>query len=293
MHRIFPLMSLVLFMAVTGCQPTAPAAKFIDQADRLHRGALASTVVADSDLNEYVQEVGDRVVAAARVVAPNKVNDAFISRVRCEVVISNTINAFSTGGTHVYITTGLLRQCETEEQLTAAIAHAYAHLLNLDLEATKMKPDPAVPLQLVVWNFVTNRYTREQERSADALAAAIFAQAGYDPERFGGLFERMEGFNGGRTAPDRESLPGRAADAMAAASTAKRSDRALPVADPETYASLREKAAKFEEPATETVPLVFLRAFPNCVLAADTPEQLAAQARLKPIPPPTAKLEPN
>ena len=137
------LLSLILLFALSAGVPAdrAPGGESSSiRPDRLHRGALASTVVTDSDLNEYVQEIGDRIVAAARIVAPNKVNDAFIARVRCEVVNCDTINAFATGGTHVYVSTCLFRQCETEEHLAAGIAHAlWRHLLNLDIEATKMK----------------------------------------------------------------------------------------------------------------------------------------------------------
>ncbi|HET6249696.1 MAG TPA: M48 family metallopeptidase [Tepidisphaeraceae bacterium] len=283
-----------LLLLLVGCQAPAPAAKFIEQADRMHSGALASTVVVNTDLDDYVQQVADRVVAAAKLAAPGRVNVAFIDKVRCHLVSSNTINAFSTGGTHVYVTTGLFQQCQNEEELAGAIAHAYAHLIDLDLEATKMNPNPGEPLTMVAWDFVTNRYTLTQERRADALALSIFAQAGYDPDHFANLFERMESITGGNVAPDRESLPARAANLQAAAAAVKRTPHVFPVADPKTFVSLRDQAAAYHEPTTLTVPLIFLRAFPNCVLSADTMEQKEAQERLKPVaPPPRAPVEPN
>ena len=254
----------------------------------------ASTVVVNTDLNDYVQQVADRVVQAAKLAAPGKVNPAFIDKVRCHLVSSNTINAFSTGGTHVYVTTGLFRQCQNEEELAGAIAHAYAHLIDLDLETTQMKPNPAEPLTMIAWDFVNNRFTLAQARRADALALSIFAQAGYDPGHFASLFEHMEGVTGGSVAPDREPLPARAADLQAAAAEVRRAPHVFPVADPKTFISLRDQAAAYQEPGTLTVPLIFLRAFPNCVLSDDTPEQKDAQARLKPVaPPPRQPIEPN
>jgi hypothetical protein len=222
------------------------------------------------------------------------VNAAFIAQVHCHLVNSNTINAFTTGGTHVYVTTGLFQQCQSEEELTAAIAHAYAHLIDLDLESTAMKPNPGEPLTMVAWDYVTDRYTLAQEKRADSLALSIFAQAGYDPSRFANLFERMEALTGGNVAPDREPLPLRAANLQAAAMDVKRTSRIFPVADPKTFISLRDRAATYREPANLTVPLIFLRAFPNCILSADTPEQKEAQERLRPAAPPArAPIEPN
>jgi Zn-dependent protease with chaperone function len=285
---------LALVILLTGCQAAPPAAKFIEQADRLDSGALASTVVVDTDLNDYVQQVANRIAQAAKTAAPSKVNDAFIARVRCQLVNCNVINAVSTGGTHVYVTSGLFRQCQTEEELAAAIAHAYAHLIDRDLETTKMKPDPAEPLSMVAWDFVANRFTREQEHQADALALAIFAQAGYDPSRFSGLFDHMETMSGGNVAPDREPLPERAAALLASSANMTRNARKLPVADPKTFISLRDEAAQIHEPAPASVPLIFLRAIPNCILSGDTREQREAQERLKPVaPPPQHPLEPS
>jgi hypothetical protein len=68
----------------------------------------------------------------------------------------------------------------------------------------------------------------------------------------------------------------------------------LPVADPKTFISLRDQAAQIQEPASASVPLIFLRAIPNCILSGDTREQREAQERLKPVaPPPQHPLEPS
>jgi len=282
---------VALFSILTGCQATTPAAKFIEQADRFHNGALASTVVADSDLNEYLQDVSGRIAVAAKAAAPNKVNEEFIARVHCHLVASSTINAFSTGGTHVYVTNGLFQQCQNEEELATAISHAYAHLINLDLEATKIQPDPTRPLTMVAWDFVLNRFTLEQEKRADALALAIYAQAGWDTVQYPNLYEHMEGISAGNVAPDRESLPARAFRLEALAGEVKRPARKLPVADPKTFIMLRQRAAQYREPLVAGVPQILLRAFPNCVLSGDTSEQKAAQEQLRPVNPPEIKKE--
>jgi hypothetical protein len=288
-------LTLTLILFLTGCQgPVAPSWNFIEQGDRLDAGDLASTAVVDSDLTDYVHDVGVRIAQGAKLAAPTKVNDAFIAGVRCQLVNCRVINAFATGGTHVYVTSGLLQHCQSEEELATAIAHAYAHLINRDLETTKMKPNPAEKLTMVAWDFVVNRYTREQERQADVLAAQILAGAGYDPANASKLFDHMESFSGGILAPDRDPLPDRAAKMNADSAHLTAAARKLPVADPKTFITLRNRSEQIQEPLEMTVPRIILLAIPNCILSGDTKEQQEAQARLRPVaPPPQHPLEPS
>lgn len=296
-RRLARLLTFSIAIAMTllagSCSAPAPAAQFVRQAQRLHDGALSATVVSDPDLSEYVQDIGERIAAAAHDAAPGKANADFLRQVKCHLVNCDTINVICTGGTHVYVYAGLMRECRSEDELAAAIAHAYAHLIDRDLEATKMRPDPRRPLVDVAWQFVTNRYTLAQEQSADRLALAIYVKAGWNPARFPILFERLEAATGGNVAPDRQPLPVRAADLREEASRLPRTRPVAPVADPKTYNTLRAQSATLREPAAPTVPLIILRAFPNCMLSGDTPIQRAAQERLRPPPPPPQKLEPS
>ena len=269
----FILATGLLLVGMSGCQAPTPAASFVQQADRLHEGALASTVVSDTDLNDYLQEIVSRIARATEAAAPGKVNETFISHVRCHLVDCDTINAFSTGGSHIYVTHALFQQCQTEDELAAAIAHAYAHLVNLDIEATAMRPDASTPLSMVAWQFVVNRFTREQERNADTLAIKVYSKAGWETSQFAGLFERLESVNGGNVAPDRDSLPQRSLTLHGIAAQLDSTHRAIPVADPRTFASLRQRTAIVHEPSALTPAEIFLRAFPNCMLSGDTAEQ--------------------
>ncbi|HZL37817.1 MAG TPA: M48 family metalloprotease, partial [Tepidisphaeraceae bacterium] len=291
---LFLILALSLLALSGGCQAPAPAAKFVAQAQALHDQSLASTVASDGDLAEYVQDIADRIAAAAKQAAPGLANADFLSRVRCHLVNCDTINVFCTGGTHIYVYAGLLRQCQSEDELAAAIAHAYAHLIRLDLEKTRMRPDPRRLPAAVAWEFVINRFTLAQEENADRLAVTIYAKAGWDPSHFPVLFERLEAFSGGNVAPDRQPLPVRAADVRATGADLPKMRGVTPVADPRTFILLRDRAARMSAgSAAPTVSEVFLRAFPNCMLSGDTSEQREAQERLRPPPPPPRKLEPS
>ena len=92
------------------------------------------------------------------------------------------INVFSTGGSHLYVYRGLFDFCHTEEELAAAMAHAYAHALNLDTEGTGMNPPEGdAAAAAVAWDYVVNRFAAQQEQESDKLAFRLYARAGWDP----------------------------------------------------------------------------------------------------------------
>ena len=75
------------------------------------------------------------------------------------------------------------------------------------------------------------------------------------------------------------------------AAKAEQKWRKATVADRGTFSALKSSAAKLKEPAGDGT--LMLRAFPNCVLSADTSDQVAAQATLRPIKPNKVEIEPN
>lgn len=289
--RYVPLV-LAFLLLCSGCMGPAPAAQYVQQAQRLHDGALASAVTSNPDLRDYMQLVGKRIIDAARAVEPNRTYDPIFPQMKFHLVVSSVPNVFTTGGSHIYIYNALFQLCENEDELAAAMAHAYAHAIDLDIEHTGMNPDPNAPLSLVAWQFVIHRFTLPQEQAADRLAFQIYSKAGYDPKQYPALFERLAGMFPDNVFPDRTPLPLRAQQARDMAAQTAPARRPLPVADPQTFRSLHGQAATLNLSQANPEATLFLRAFPNCMLSGDTPEQQAAQQQLKPIPPPT-RLEPS
>jgi hypothetical protein len=284
------LLCLAAFM--TGCAPPAPTKAFVEQAARLHNEALAPVAATDTDLSEYFQIVGRRLMDGAHAAAPQKTRAAFFSDLQTHLVATPIPNAFVTGGSHVYVYNGLFQACLTEEELAAAMAHAYAHTINLDVEKVKIRPNPERGLRYVAYDFVEsrNRFTLKQERDAHELAFQIYVHAGYNPERFENVYQVLADRYPAATA-DRVSLRTRATEAHAWAARADQKWRKPTVADRATFTSLKKKAALLKEPAGDGA--LMLRAFPNCVLSADTSDQLAAQATLRPVLPNKVEIEPN
>jgi predicted Zn-dependent protease len=284
--------AILLAAILVGCSAPAPSAAFVAQAERLHQGALASVVTNNPDLRDYLQFIGKRIADAAHEAVPNRANEQLLAGLQCHLVDCPVINGFYTGGNHVYIYTALFQACQSEDELAAAIAHEYAHAINLDVEKTKLRPDPNRPLPAVTWQFVVNRFTLDQQAAADDLALQIYIRGGWDAARFAQFFDRLA------TVPtsvaiDRAPLPARAARLREQARDASRDSRKPPVADPKTFEALRHQAESQSQPAANPDAQLFLRAFPNCILSGDPPQTLEAQDKLRPPPPPPTKLEPS
>src|SRR5260221_6210577 len=105
-----PLLFLFVLSGIGGC--AVPDHEIIDQADKAHSG-LKPAVINDRELADYVQTVGDRIVEAAKEADRNKVGPKshfqdedrtwmFSNKMQFHFVNSKTLNAFTTGGEHMY-----------------------------------------------------------------------------------------------------------------------------------------------------------------------------------------------
>jgi hypothetical protein len=302
MVRLLIVASAVALAAVSGLGCAGPRAKpqFVQQAQRLHDKALAPAISRDGDLADYVQAVGERLLEGARAAAPDKAADPVFSRLKFHLVGAELPNVFTTGGTHVYVYSGLLRPgvCDTEEELAAAMAHAVAHAMNLDVQNTLRDPDARLPPPAVAWQFVTNRFTPQQEWAADKLAFAMYARAGWDPEQYGNLYLKLGDRYPGRPENGRAPLSYRTEAGRVSGLEPQRRWRQPPVADRRTFNDLRRSATSLGTAATGPALLapeaqIILWALPNCVLPFDLPGQVQAQELLRPRPQAGPPVEPN
>src|SRR5688500_4354613 len=173
--RLLPLLALAGALYAAGCQSgPVPAQEFVVEADQIHQAALEQTVSRDPELNGYFDAIGRRISAGATAANANNTKGETLRNMKLHLVSSpEVVNAFGTGGRHSYVYSGLVARCDTEEELAALMAHAYAHALDLDLQQTDMRPDPARTLDNVdraVYAFVTSRTTPEHERRAEERA---------------------------------------------------------------------------------------------------------------------------
>jgi predicted Zn-dependent protease len=161
-------------------------------------------IINDPLLDEYIQDIGNRLVAQAdNVKFPYK----FF------IINSPDINAFAFFGGHIGIHTGLIFNAKNESELASVLAHEVSHVTQRHIARSIEARQKSSPLQiasllgsilLAVVNpeagmaaiSVSNaasaqssiNYTRQNEKEADRVGIGILADAGFDPNGASSFF---------------------------------------------------------------------------------------------------------
>jgi predicted nucleic acid-binding protein len=218
---IVPLLLVVTLLA-GGC---ANDRQVIGQANQFHEN-LQPAVIRDPTLANYLQQVGERIIGAAAELdkqgygpEAHKKEDAkwMFTGMQFHFVNSKTLNAFTTGGNHMYIYTGLFQNCETEDELAAVMAHEFAHVYGRHVQkgmnrqmmtmaaaagagaATyaaggkkgQQYAGTAMGLVAAAGQYMGMSYTRGDESEADKMGFRFYTRAGWEPGRFDDFFEKM------------------------------------------------------------------------------------------------------
>lgn len=223
------LLLIIPFITSLGCLPADKSV--ISQATDTHK-TLEPAVIEDRELNDYMEQIGRRIVDAAQALdqqgfgpkAHKSDEDTswMYNNEEFHLVSSNTLNAFTTGGKHLYIYTELLKYCKTEDELAAVMSHEYAHVYCRHV-AQGMQRQYAIlglagaaavggaaagysnggtddALQygaltggaaLVAGQFVGMGFTRDNEDEADKIGFQFYCHAGWDPQQFPGFFQTL------------------------------------------------------------------------------------------------------
>jgi len=282
------LITVLLLLTVFSGVGCVNDRQVISQAASAHEG-LAPAVMTDPELAGYVQEVGDRIIRTAyeldkegALSDSNKGEDdqwMYSNQMKFHFVNSETLNAFTTGGEHMYLYTELFRQCKSEDELAAVMAHEFAHIyarhvkkgMNRQYGLFALAGGAAVlggavgasqggiqeALQygsiaggaaLIGGQFLGMGFTRKDENEADKLGFYFYTRAGWDPRQFAGFFQTMidKGFD---TTPELASDHPTLASRVE--STAKRIEelppsapgwRRPPVADAAKFRQLQDRS---------------------------------------------------
>jgi predicted Zn-dependent protease len=224
--RIAFLMLLPVGLSIAG--GCASDKQVISQAADVHK-SLSPAVIEDEVLVNYIQEVGDRIIEQAAKLsasgkAPKKHYEGdnswmFGEGMRFHFVNSKTLNAFTTGGEHMYIYTQLFVECKSEDELAAVMAHEFAHIYGRHVQKGMDRQIAALVGGAVVGGaagyalggddnktgaalagagigiaggqFLNMGFTRADESEADKYGFRFYTRAGWDPEKFDGFFRSM------------------------------------------------------------------------------------------------------
>jgi beta-barrel assembly-enhancing protease len=198
----------------------------VQQAGEMH-GQIEPAVITDPRLAEYVQAIGDRIVQAAREeiesdeglhrLAYKQNPEWMFENIQFHLVNSDTMNAFTTGGQHVYLYSELFETSETEDEFAAVVAHEYGHIIGRHVGKGMEKQYNLLAIAvgagaagyalggddgaqwaaiagggtLVAGQLILPGFTRKDEAQADEIGFRFYARAGYDPDKFGDFFQTM------------------------------------------------------------------------------------------------------
>jgi beta-barrel assembly-enhancing protease len=201
------LITLVLILICGGCQtnPVTGEEELIlvspeqekemgrDTAEQVEKELGQS--LKDQQLQSYINSVGQSIAQISHMPS-----EGFSYK----AIDHKSVNAFALPGGYIYITSGLLKELNSEAQLAAILAHETAHvtarhlaqqitrniIIDVGMSAAgSQASSSAMKVANIVRQLEGMSFTREQERQADEVGLDYLVKAGYTPY---GIIETME-----------------------------------------------------------------------------------------------------
>src|SRR3954471_4542808 len=311
-----------------GC--TVTDRQVIDNAEKTNT-SLEPAIIRDAELSNYLQSVGDRIIAAARKADQQKKGPKehfdkqqqddwmYSNQMQFHLVNSKTLNAFTTGGEHMYIYNELFQECKSEDELAAVMSHEYAHVYCRHV-AQGMKHQMSTLLAGALvggaagyalggkddklaaagtgagvgaagGQFLNMGFTRHDEDQADEWGFYFYTHAGWDPNHFADFFQHMidKGY---------DKTPGMLSDHPTLASRVEATKKRVaelppearkwqraPIADVKEFRALQQRAATLAKKLPDDKSLQnsqqLAQALPrSCIAPVDPPDAIEAREDL-------------
>lgn len=166
-------------------------------------------VINDPVLNEYIQDLGNRLVIHADNA---KFPFTFF------LINNSDINAFAFYGGHIGMHTGLIYHAENESEVASVLAHEVAHVTQRHLARRLQSAQRSSPLQIasmlggILLGVAAGdpqaglaaisatqaaaaqmqlNYSRSNEQEADRIGITMLARAGFDPKAAATFFGKL------------------------------------------------------------------------------------------------------
>ena len=152
-------------------------------------------LVADPDLNDYVNLLGQKLVRNSDAEVPFTI----------KVIDSPELKAFSLPGGFLYVDKGLIMEVDSEAELAGLMAHEIAHVAARHATRSATRRHAwnmvSIPLsrlggpaglgieQIIPLTF--KKFSRDAEIEADLLGLEYMYAAGYDPQAFLEALEKL------------------------------------------------------------------------------------------------------
>ena len=225
-RAVFRVGVLAALLCTVGC--TVSDSSVIQKAEGFDQG-IRPAEIKDDAVNGYLQRIGERIVQAAREsdaakwgppshFAKGEGQSWMFKGIQFHLVNSKTLNAFTTGGDHVYIYNELFQLCHNEDELAAVMAHEFGHIYCRHVQKGTTRQygilagalglgavgyvaggsehgadyaQKAAAMGMVAGNFAGMHFTRGDEAQADECGFHFYCLAGWDPDKFGDFFQTM------------------------------------------------------------------------------------------------------
>jgi predicted Zn-dependent protease len=159
---------------------------------------------SDPDISIYLGTIKKRLESAADLPLPIKLT----------IIDTDALDAFATVGGYVFITTGMIEECDKEEELAGVLAHEFGHVgrrhvaKNLEKEKyinwgmlaamvlgmlapTAEGKAAVMTTGMGAGQAVALKYTREAEEDADRVGFATAEKAGYNGRGTAELLKKL------------------------------------------------------------------------------------------------------
>lgn len=160
----------------------------------------SAKLIQDPVVNEYVNRVGQNLVRNSDAKVPFTI----------KVIDSDEVNAMALPGGFFYVNSGLILAADNEAELAGVMSHEIAHVcarhVTRQMTRSQWAQFATLPLifvgggagyaarlaadLLVPATFM--KFSRGFEAEADHLGVQYMYHAGYDPQQFVSMFEKME-----------------------------------------------------------------------------------------------------
>lgn len=175
--------------------------------------------IDDPVLDEYVQDIWQRLLAAART--RGEITPELDERFAWTVLLGRdrSINAFALPGGYLGVNLGLIAVVGSRDELATVLGHELSHVTQRHIARMMAKQSKQMPLMLaglilgmiaasksrngdagqaVVMGsqaaFMQNQlsFSRDMEREADRVGFGVMTQAGYAPQGAAAMFEKLQ-----------------------------------------------------------------------------------------------------